>query len=169
MMFVRADPRETQEVVSDARDQALAFFGGTCIQSTAIRFARSRNFVMIWTTGKAHRGNPQGVLLVGSISSASYAFLTLAKNRHFPCVAHRTARGPQKEQSSMSGALLDEYNLGVCNEKFRVPARKGEAPPCATVRSPEKSLSWCATPSRRCYIIPGASIISVLLPRSAVD
>ena len=36
MMFVRADPRETQQVVFDAHDRAFAFFGGTCIQSTAI-------------------------------------------------------------------------------------------------------------------------------------
>jgi transposase len=30
MMFVRAYPRETQEMVFDARDQAFAFFKGAC-------------------------------------------------------------------------------------------------------------------------------------------
>ena len=30
MMFVRAYPRETQEMVFDAHDRAFAFFGGTC-------------------------------------------------------------------------------------------------------------------------------------------
>ena len=30
MMFVRAYPRETQEMVFDAHDRAFAFFGGAC-------------------------------------------------------------------------------------------------------------------------------------------
>jgi transposase len=30
MMFVRADPRETQEMVFDAHDRAFAFFKGAC-------------------------------------------------------------------------------------------------------------------------------------------
>lgn len=30
MLFVRAYPRETQEMVFDAHDKALAFFGGAC-------------------------------------------------------------------------------------------------------------------------------------------
>jgi hypothetical protein len=30
MVFVRAYPRETQEMVFDAHDKAFAFFGGTC-------------------------------------------------------------------------------------------------------------------------------------------
>lgn len=30
MLFVRAYPRETQEMVSDGHDKAFAFFGGTC-------------------------------------------------------------------------------------------------------------------------------------------
>jgi hypothetical protein len=36
MMFVRADPRETQQVVFDAHDRAFTSLGGACIQSTAI-------------------------------------------------------------------------------------------------------------------------------------
>jgi len=30
MMYVRAYPRETQEMVFDAHDKAFAFFGGAC-------------------------------------------------------------------------------------------------------------------------------------------
>ena len=30
MLFVRACPRETQEMVFDAHDKAFAFFGGAC-------------------------------------------------------------------------------------------------------------------------------------------
>ena len=32
MLFVRAYPRETQEMVFDAHDRAFAFFKGTCVR-----------------------------------------------------------------------------------------------------------------------------------------
>jgi hypothetical protein len=40
MVFVRAYPRETQEMVFDAHDKALAFFGGACARDPDRQGAR---------------------------------------------------------------------------------------------------------------------------------
>jgi transposase len=46
MLFVRAYPRETQEMVFDAHDKAFAFFGGACTRG----ICDSGNFppMMVW-------------------------------------------------------------------------------------------------------------------------
>ncbi|MER8447643.1 hypothetical protein NKH52_31210 [Mesorhizobium sp. M1066] len=78
MMFVRADPRETQQVVFDAHDRAFTSLGLHPVDADL--GSSLGNFVMIWT-GKIPPGRPARRLS----SSASYAFLTLAKNRQFSC------------------------------------------------------------------------------------
>jgi hypothetical protein len=40
MVFVRAYPRETQEMVFDAHDRAFAFFGGACARGIYVQIGR---------------------------------------------------------------------------------------------------------------------------------
>jgi hypothetical protein len=64
MMFVRADPRETQQVVFDAHDRAFTSLGLHPVDGDL--GSSLRNFVMIWT-GKSHQGAPHGAPRVASV------------------------------------------------------------------------------------------------------
>jgi hypothetical protein len=46
MMFVRAYPRETQEMVFDAHDRAFAFFKGACTRGIYVEIYRAANEVI---------------------------------------------------------------------------------------------------------------------------
>jgi hypothetical protein len=88
MLFVRAYPRETQEMVFDAHDRAFAFFKGACTRGSAALKLRklARSFVRGWNSTK------KSTSLVAGSKSTPRAPEPKISSRATPWRRHRSSR-----------------------------------------------------------------------------
>ena len=123
MLFVRAYPRETQEMVFDAHDRAFAFFGGACVRGIYdsedwppwVRGQAERK--PRWTRSSSARTVPPTVgssrCAAISWSSRSPAPLRRAGNEPLSAIGPRTMASGQVENQ-----------VGVVRRRFFVPRPK---------------------------------------------
>ena len=97
MMFVRAYPGETQEMVFDAHDRAFAFFGGACTRGI---YDNMKTAVETVFTGKVDR-------------QCNRRFLQMCSHYLIQPIAGTRASGWEKGQV--------ENQVGLVRERFFMP------------------------------------------------
>lgn len=154
MLFVRAYPRETQEMVFDTHDKAFAFFGGTCTRGTH----GSGNCPPLvrgqWTRRPRSTRSSSAASEPTTAGSSRCAAITLSIRRPLGLNQWRLNERPCTPASGWEKGQV-ENQVGVVRRRFFVPRPKfksyaelNDAPCCAIGPSDNGACS-------RIAVLPG--------------